>query len=180
MNTFDVAVLVIVLLSVAIGVIRGAVREILYLMGWVVAFVASASLGPTLGDWVLPDLVSDALMRTLAGYVLTFLVALVAMAALAGLASKLVHKVGLGGVDRMLGAVFGTSRGLLIVLLLVMLAGLTRLPSHPTWRESFAAPWLELAVLAMKPLLPESFAERINYRPRNSGAARVLTIATAP
>jgi membrane protein required for colicin V production len=104
-------------------------------------------------------------MRTLAGYVLTFLVTLVVMAALAGLASRLVHRVGLGSADRLLGAIFGAARGLLIVLLLVMLAGLTRLPAHATWRTSITAPWLESAVLALKPLLPESFAERINYRP---------------
>jgi membrane protein required for colicin V production len=168
MNSLDVAVAVIVLLSVTISVVRGAVREVLYLVGWVAAFIASASFGPLVGDWVLPDLIGDALMRTLAGYVLTFLVALVLMAALAGLASKLIHKVGLGGADRLLGAVFGLCRGLLIVLLLVMLAGLTRLPSHPTWRASVTAPWLAMAVLAMKPFLPESFAMRINYRPSDA------------
>jgi membrane protein required for colicin V production len=83
---------------------------------------------------------------------------------LAGLLlSKIVKAVGLGGVDRLLGALFGVARGLLIVLAAAVLAGLTSAPRQPFWKDSASAPLLARAVGALKPLLPQTLTERLRY-----------------
>jgi membrane protein required for colicin V production len=163
MNGVDLIVLIIVGISVLISVVRGIVRELMYLLGWVVAFVMSFTLGPTVGAWLLPEVIADPLIRTMAGYVLTFLVTLVLMAVLGGMISRLIHKVGLGLADRLLGAAYGLARGVLIVMLLTLFVGFTRVPGTPIWRTSFVAPWLEMAALSLQPYLPASISERINY-----------------
>ena len=78
--------------------------------------------------------------------------------------SFLLRAVGLGLIDRMLGAIFGIARGVLVVLLCVMLGGLTPLPKESWWRNAVFAPPLETAVLAMKPWMPEAMAKKIRYR----------------
>ncbi len=52
------------------------------------------------------------------------------------MASQAVTKTGLSGTDKSLGVVFGAARGLLIVTMLVLLAGLTPMPSEPWWNDS--------------------------------------------
>jgi membrane protein required for colicin V production len=63
----------------------------------------------------------------------------------------------------LLGAVFGAARGALIVLAAALLAGLTSLPRHSVWRDSASGPLLADAVRLLKPLLPQSLAERMRY-----------------
>jgi len=79
------------------------------------------------------------------------------------LLSKAVHAVGLASVDRVLGALFGIARGALIVLAATLLAGLSSLPRQPAWRDSFVGRPLVQAALGLKPLLPQTFAERLRY-----------------
>jgi membrane protein required for colicin V production len=64
----------------------------------------------------------------------------------------------------MLGALFGLARGVLLLLALVMLAGLTPLPRQSWWRQALFAPPLETAVVALKPWLPAALAQRLQYR----------------
>ena len=44
-----------------------------------------------------------------------------------------------------------------------LLAGLTRFPSHPAWKDSFFAPPLANTVLQLKPWLPAGLAQRLRY-----------------
>jgi membrane protein required for colicin V production len=62
-----------------------------------------------------------------------------------------------------LGGVFGLARGLLIGLVFALLAGLTRFPFHPAWRDSFFGPPLANTVLQLKPWLPAGLAQRLRY-----------------
>ena len=77
--------------------------------------------------------------------------------------SGLIKTVGLGFADRALGAVFGFVRGLAIVLIAVLLAGLTALPRQPEWKEAvFSEPLVTLANW-VKVWLPDELAKHINY-----------------
>jgi membrane protein required for colicin V production len=77
--------------------------------------------------------------------------------------SKIVHAIGLGGLDRTLGSLFGIARGALIVLAFALLAGLTDLPRQPLWRDSVAGAPLAQAAKAVKRWLPQTFAARLRY-----------------
>ena len=135
MTLFDLVVLVIVGLSVLLSVIRGLVREVLALAAWVVAFLAANVLAGEIAPW-LPDAIPTEEFRLLAGFVGVFLVVLIAMSMLAIMVSKLVKSAGLGLEDRLLGGAFGLARGLLVVMVVVLLAGLTSLPRQAVWRNA--------------------------------------------
>ena len=162
MTWFDYAVIASVGLSVLLAVIRGAVREIAALAGWAAALILSGLFAQELAQW-LPIAVSPVLKAVIA-YLVIFLGVLL-LSGLAGvLLAKLFRAAGLGFTDRAVGALFGLVRGVLIVFVAVMLAGLTSLPRESFWREAALSGPIETAVLAAKPALPKDLPQRIRYR----------------
>jgi len=162
MTGFDYAVLIIIGLSVVFSIMRGMVKEVLAIIGWVAAFY----VGRTYTDQLLPmmpvDIPTESL-RVLAAFLILFLATLL-LASLLGIAiSAIIKKIGLGWLDRLLGAGFGVVRGLLIVCILVFLAGFTELPKDTRWRNAmFSAP-IEALVVSLLPWVPESIAKHIKY-----------------
>ena len=162
MAWLDYAVLGVFAVSLALGAWRGLVREVVSILGWVIAFLAANLLAGPLGP-VMPQAIPSPELRLAAAYVAVIAVSLI-LTSLAGLLlSKVVQAVGLGGVDRVLGAGFGMLRGLLIVLAAALVAGLTSAPRQPWWRDSLSGPLLAQAVGTLKPLLPQTLAERLRY-----------------
>lgn len=162
MTWLDYAVLGVFALSVVWGVWRGLVREVIAILGWVIAFLAANLLAGPLGE-LMPAAVPTPELRLLAAFVCVFLGALI-LSSLAGLLlSKVVRAVGLGGLDRLLGGVFGLARALLIVIAAALLAGLTSAPRQPFWRDAVSGEPMARSALALKPWLPATFAERLRY-----------------
>ena len=150
MTFFDYFVLAVMAISLLVGVTRGVVSEILALVAWVAAFIAARLWAVPLGNLLLADL-PDPLWRQLAGFVAVFAAVLIGFALLRWVTTLLLKAVGLRPLDRVLGALFGVVRGMLVLLILVLLAGLTPLPQQQWWRQATFAPPLETGVLAVKP-----------------------------
>ena len=110
LSAIDLIVGAVFALSACIGAMRGLVRELLSIAIWVVAILGAFRYGSGVGDWL--DI--DGRSGTVAGFGLVFTAAFIAGALAKKLAANLVQAVGLGGVDRTLGFLFGGVRGLLI------------------------------------------------------------------
>jgi membrane protein required for colicin V production len=162
MTLFDYGVLFIIGSSVILSVMRGLVRELLALAGWVVAFVVANVFSDTVSLW-LPESLGNTSLRVLAAFVLIFVATLVLMALLARLVRNLVHGAGMSTEDRILGALFGFARGLLVVMVMVLLAGLTTLPRNPVWNNAMLSAPLEALAVFVKPWLPQYLSQRITY-----------------
>lgn len=162
MTWLDYAVLAVLVISIAWGAWRGLVHEMMSLGSWVIAFLAANLFAAPVAG-MLPASISRPELRSLAAFVLVFFVALV-IASIAGiLLSKLVKSVGLGNLDRLLGALFGLLRALIIVLAAAIAAGFTNFPRDGVWRNSISGPQLAAAATALKPWLPPALAERMKY-----------------
>ena len=162
MSWLDYAVLGVFVISLALGAWRGLVREVVSILGWVIAFLAANLLAGPLGP-SMPQMIPTPEMRVAAAFVAVFIGALIVTSLAGLLLSKIVKGVGLGGLDRLLGAVFGVARGMLIVLAAALLAGLTSAPRQAFWRDSVSGPLLAQGVNAIKPLLPHTLTERLRY-----------------
>jgi len=162
MTLVDIAVAVIVGLSVLLSLIRGLVREVLALAAWVVAFLSANLLAAPVAPW-LPDVIPSEELKLMAGFICVFVAVLIAMSVLAILASKLVKSAGLGVEDRLLGGAFGLARGMLVVIVIVLLAGLTSLPRQAVWRNAVLSGPLETLAVHSKAWLPADLAQRITY-----------------
>jgi membrane protein required for colicin V production len=162
MTWIDYAVLVVLIVSTAWGLWHGLIREVISLAGWVIAFLAANLLAGPVGER-LPEALGRTEIRVLVAFVVIFVVSL-AMTTLAGvLLSRMMKAVGLAGLDRTLGGMFGLARGALVVLALALAAGLTALPRHPDWTASLSGPWLARWSVAVKPWLPPALSGRLRY-----------------
>jgi len=159
---FDLAILAVILLSTLFAFLRGVVRELIALVAWVVGFVGAIAFAPTVGAWI-PEIPGYPAVRYLIAFAVILIAALVIGAIIAGPLARVIRAAGLGFVDRFLGSIFGMLRGLLVIVGFVLVAGLTTLPRADWWQNSALAPAFITGALALKPWLPERWAERLDY-----------------
>lgn len=157
-TAFDYAVMAVIVLSALRGTWRGFLSEVFGLVGWIVAFLAACRFVGLVVPWIPANWPGGALTQ----WLIAFAVIVVGVILVAGVASavlsRLVQATGLSGVDRSLGLLFGLARGVVLVLILVALAGLTELPKQAFWRDALLRPYAEQGVRELKPLLPEALA----------------------
>jgi membrane protein required for colicin V production len=163
MTVFDYGVVLIVLLSALLGWWRGLVYEVLSLAGWVVAYLVARMFAANVAPLMPVSLGAEAI-RLAAAYVLLFVATLIVGGIVAWGLSKLVKWVGLGWLDKSFGVLFGLLRGMLVVLVLVLLAGLTAIPQQPFWRNAWTSEPLERIALAAKQHLPRGMAQQVHYQ----------------
>ncbi|MBB5018792.1 membrane protein required for colicin V production [Chitinivorax tropicus] len=162
MTPFDYGVLLIVGFSVLLSVMRGLLRELMALASWVIAFFVARNYTTEITP-LLPASIPSEELKLLAGFLALFLGSLLIMTLLTIALSEVIKVVGLSGVDRILGALFGLVRGCFIVVVLVLLAGLTSLPREPMWKNAMFSPVFEAVALVVKPWLPDGLAKHIKY-----------------
>ncbi len=162
MTWIDYAVLAIIGVSVLLSIIHGFVRELLSLASWIAAFLVAQFFAAEVAA-MLPAAIPHESLRLLAGFLLVFLSVLLLSTLLAIAISSLIKRAGLGAADRMLGAVFGLVRGVAVVTVVVLMAGLTTLPSTPAWRQAMSSAPLEALANTVKVWLPSDLSKHINY-----------------
>jgi membrane protein required for colicin V production len=155
MNWIDYTILGVLALSVVVGLWRGLVSEVLSLATWIVAFWVAWTFGPLVATQFEHSITLPAL-RVLLGYGLCFLAVLVLGALLRFLARRLLWSIGLSGLDRLLGMLFGFARGVLLIMLVVFLAGFTGLTREAAWQESALLPQFKVAAAWLGERVPEN------------------------
>ncbi|QDQ25334.1 CvpA family protein [Chitinimonas arctica] len=162
MTGFDYLVLIVLGLSVLLAVLRGGVSEILSLAAWVLGFWLAQRYAPQLGAMLPPDVPTTEL-RLIAGFVGILLGVWFVSAIIRITVAQFVKATGLAPLDRMIGALFGLVRGVLIVLALVIVAGMTSLPRQPIWQDAMFSPPFEAMAVTLKPWLPAQLASHIKF-----------------
>jgi len=131
----DFVVLGIIAISILVGAIRGFIKEAFSLAVWAAAFLVAFQYSGMLA-LQLESHIELPSARTALAFSGLFLVVLLIGGLLTFLIGKLVEKTGLSGTDRLLGGVFGGVRGLVLVIALMLVAGLTPVPQDPWWQSS--------------------------------------------
>lgn len=149
----DIALFAGLLGSVLLGAWRGLVTELLALMGWVVAWLAARFLGGEVARHVPLGEPGDQI-NLLSGMVLAFVGAWLIWALVSWVIAKLLEASGLGGSDRLLGAIFGLVRGLLAALAFYVLVSMTPAAQADAWRSSRGVTWLGDILQGLRPILP--------------------------
>jgi membrane protein required for colicin V production len=159
---FDFVVLAIVGVSGLLGLVRGLLKEVLSLLAYGLAFIASIWWGPVVYGW-LSRWIETSLLRMGIAYAAVFIVVLLAVGLVNMTLSALIRTTGLTPADHGLGGLFGLVRGLLIVLVLVTLAGYTPLPQQAWWQQAMFSRTAMEAVKQIKLRLPASAASLMPY-----------------
>lgn len=145
-------------LSTLLGVWRGLVKELLSLVSWMAAFWVAQKYAGLASDW-LPMSGSSPMLRFAAGFVVVFVSVLIVTALVAWLIRQLLSAVGLSGFDRLLGAVFGALRALVVLLAITVVVDMTPMRESQAWQQALGAPRLEQCLHVLKPMLPVDFGK---------------------
>lgn len=141
MNWADFTIIGILALSVLISAIRGFVKEVLSLLAWLAAFAVSMLLYEQAANTLLSEVISTPSLRYLAAWAGIFVVVLLAASAINYLLGRMVEATGLSGTDRLLGTLFGATRGLVIVMaLLIMVPMVLPVKEDLWWHQSVLIP----------------------------------------
>jgi membrane protein required for colicin V production len=159
---FDFIAIGVVGLATLLSLTRGFVREVVSLASWIAAALAGIHLSRAVGA-MLPEIGGTPAARYLVAFALIAIAVLIVGALLGLLLSRLVRAVGLGPLDRLLGAVLGVAQGLVMLVIAVLVAGLTTLPRQDWWQNALFAPPLVAAALSLRPWLPLPWAEQLDY-----------------
>src|SRR5579872_997414 len=154
MNVTDYLVIAGIVISAAVGALRGFLREAVAVVTWVIAlFIA----------WHFSDLIEPHLGGLLAGSNVrvwaarTIIVVLILLLG-TGIGAALSHFVRVSvfsGMDRFLGVLFGALRGMVVFGVLVILGQLLRLEDERWWRQSQLVPYGESIANGLRTLVGE-------------------------
>lgn len=162
MSSVDWVLLLVVVLSGLAGLMRGFIGVLASLVAWVLGIWVAFHFGAELG-LMLAGTDQPGTGHLIAGYALSFMGVLVGIGLVGWMVRKLVHSIGLSGVDRLLGLVIGTLRGALIACALVLLFGLTSMPREPWWRTSTLIPVFVPGAQSLSAWLPEWVARQVDF-----------------
>ena len=162
MAWLDIVIIAIVMLSAMISLVRGFVREAFSLAIWVLAFWLSWSFFRDL-EVPLREWIGSPTARLGIAFGLLMIATLTVGGLVNYLIIQLVERTGMSGTDRLIGMIFGAARGVLLVAVLVLLAGLTPLPTEPWWIESAMVGYFEELAYWLRDLLPPGLADRFRY-----------------
>lgn len=118
----DAVVAIVILISAVLAFSRGFVREVMSILGWVVAAIAAFSFAPQLEPMIKEiPYVKDAIgtsceLSILAAFVAVFAIALIVVSIFTPLLSGMISNSALGPMDQGLGFLFGVARGALLVV----------------------------------------------------------------
>lgn len=164
MNWVDLAILALIAVSAVVSLLRGFVREALSLVAWVLAFWVALTFTARLAatPWMMAQIESNT-VRAGVAFAALFLATLLVGVLINVLVGQLVRKTGLSGTDRIVGALFGIGRGIVVVGILVLLAGFTQLPTEPWWQNSALLPQFQSLALWMKDFLPADMQANLRF-----------------
>lgn len=131
----DYLIIAVIAVSALIGLARGLIREVIALAIWGVALFVAYRYHAEAMTYLEPyiELKSARQITAFAG---VGVAVLFVGAIVAHLLSLLVDKSGLGGLDAVLGFLFGAARGALLIAALVFLAAMTPVAQESWWDES--------------------------------------------
>ncbi|HEY4213798.1 MAG TPA: CvpA family protein [Steroidobacteraceae bacterium] len=154
MTATDYCIIAGFLISAVVGMLRGFLREGVALLSWVLALFVAWHFS----DWVEPHLggllAGSAVKIWSARVIIVVLILLVG----AGVGSILSHFVRLSifsGMDRLLGFVFGSLRGVVLLGVFVILGQLLRQDDERWWRHSLLIPYGESIANGLRALVGE-------------------------
>ncbi len=153
----DYGIIGLVSLFAIIGSIRGFAREAVALISWTLAFGVGLIFSQGLSIH-FRSLIANGPVRIAVSFALLFLLTLIVARLLRFILQQLVASIGPGGSERLAGLICGSGRGLLLVTMIVVLAGLSNLPGSSWWRESNLIPPFQSVANWLKRQIPSGVA----------------------
>lgn len=162
LTALDVAVILVVGLSMLIAFLRGAVREMLTIGVWLGASVVAFYGFPYARDLARRTIETDWIADA-AALCVVFVVPLIGFKVAAAVIAEYLPGGAVQTVDRMAGALFGVVRGAMIVCAAYLALTILAAPEeHPDWvKNALVLPYVRDGAVLLSRLMPEDVAARV-------------------
>jgi len=176
----DIAVLVVVVLSLLIALVRGLIREVLTILGVFGGLLAAYFGGPLLSPHIqnllgaspgtegeepakLFDMVPYSIVGDALAYGSIFIAVVIILSLVSHLLAESAKSLGFGILDKILGGLFGLARGILLVAFMYLPFYLVvDAETRKQWTgDSQTFPYLEMSGEAIASHIPEDTKERV-------------------
>ena len=176
LNNLDVVFLVIVGVSALVAIARGVTKELLSIIGWVLAGVSVYYLLPVVDPIMKKYIASEVLSGLVSGMVILIMFCIFWVLA-ADKISTQIRFSKLSALDRILGFIFGIFRGVVIVILLqIMISSL--IPEESQKGVFAESRYFKLAGDAAGPikgLIPEKWFDDLKAKGETFGVVAAKT-----
>ncbi len=170
MEISDAVVLLIIIISAVIGLIKGFVRELVAIIALVGGLVLAFYFSSVPAQWV-PAMQWFFFNQEVDSHDVSFIISFITIVVgtlivghlLGAGISRIVVMSGTGNIDRFLGLVFGITRGGVVIILLVAIAGLTKLPLSDVWKRSELLPMFETFAHFTVMQLPTDYSNYFSF-----------------
>ena len=151
----DLGVGAVIVISALFAFARGIVREVLAIVGWVGAILATLQLFPYMQPFGRTH-ISSSILADLATGTAIFIFTLVLFSLLSYAIAARVRESRVSALDRSLGFLFGMGRGAVVTCLAYLLLALVMPPNdQPLWlRHAKVTPHLEQGAVMLLKLVP--------------------------
>ena len=134
MNTIDIVILILLLIGGLNGLRQGFIKAFANLVGWIFALIVAAKYAVVLAP-SMTALSSDPVVQKIAAFAFIVLIIVVLTWIVTTVLNGVLKSLRLGPLNRLAGGVFGTLKGLLIVLITIQGVG-PWVESSPYWKQS--------------------------------------------
>ncbi len=165
MNILDILIAVIVGFCLIRGIFRGIIKEVTSIFGVFIGFFVAYNYYPVVTHFLARFLANESYLNIIS-FFSVFTVVFLAVGLVGVILKRLFRAVALGWADRILGAIFGLVKAILIIsVLLVPL--MTFLPQKsPVMKDSLLAPYVSIIsekIVAVVPTdMKQQFGDNIN------------------
>ena len=156
LNELDYAILAVIFISLVVGVFRGFLREVISLVTWFLAFFAALRFAPVVAG-LFDHAISNSMGRYIVSSVIIFLIIMILGIMINKLSQGLLTITGLGFFNRVLGFIFGSARGVLLVVIALLIIGLTPFQKENWYQHSSLTPHLQPWVQYFNQYVPKEF-----------------------
>ena len=157
----DIFIAGVIVLSIIIGLLRGLIKESISLVTWIIAIILAVIFSPELAKQM--TFTKVALIQTVTAFFIIFISAVLVGSIFNFFVGKLIRKTPFSSPDRALGGIFGLLRGVVVVTIVILLAGLTPVPTSSWWQASFSIEKFEVLAVWVKERLPEEYAKPFKF-----------------
>lgn len=159
-NLFDWLLIAILVYSTVAAFLRGFFRELFSLVGLIAGILLASWNYPTLAERLFNWLGISLILADIAAFLLIVLTVMILCGLTGRLLSTTARTIGLGLIDRLLGAGFGLARGFLLGVTLMM-AGAAFVPQSPWLRQSQLSLYFLQGAHAVSFVVPSQLEERL-------------------
>lgn len=170
LNFIDYFIIAIILFSTLISLIRGFISEAVSLLTWIIAAIIAFRSAASVGH-LFSSLIHNPSIRLIIGFIIVFIIILIIGSIINHFLVAFIRSTGLSGPNRLLGMIFGFTRGVLLIAIFILFAQATSVVRENWWLTSQLIPYFQGITRWLHQIIPGHFYQMSHFLNHKAGTS---------